>query len=219
MTTLFIVAHPDDEAFGPAGTIARIADRGERVVVVSLCKGNRPGAEYVESSRVKAFRQSCAMLGAEWEMYSNSDVALDEREATITIEQVIKKYQPNVVYTHNIGDLHRDHIIVATATIVACRPTPTSPVDALFMFEMPGTSEWTFGVTNHVFNPSMYVDVSDYMQQRHAALALYQTEMRPYPDARSAEAVDILAKHRGKQVGFNYAEAFQQVFSRVHKTL
>lgn len=214
MTTMVIVAHPDDEAFGLAGTIARIAKSGERVIVVSLCKGNRPGAEYVESSRVRSFQASCEHLGAEWKLFSNSDVGLDEREAAAIIENMVKTYCPTTVYTHNINDLHRDHVIVANATIVACRPTPTSTVDKLLMFEIPGTSEWLFGSTGTTFVPSVYVDVGDYMEIKQHVLSLYNTELRSFPDARSIESVCVLARHRGKQVGVDYAEAFQLVFSR-----
>jgi len=45
MKILFIFAHPDDEAYGPAGTISKLAKDGNDVVVVSLCNGRRPGME------------------------------------------------------------------------------------------------------------------------------------------------------------------------------
>lgn len=218
MTTLVIVAHPDDEAFGPAGTIASLTASGEHVVVVSLCKGNRPGAEYVESGRVRAFRESCKMLGAEWQLFSNSDVMLDEREAALTIEAAIVRYKPEVVYTHSFSDLHRDHQIVAQATLTACRPKPTSTVNMLLTFEIPGTTEWTFGASKPVFTPTVFVDVEDQMELKRDVIALYSTETYEFPDARSVDAIEVMAKSRGKQIGVNYAEAFQLVFARVHKT-
>jgi len=45
-------------------------------------------------------------------------------------------------------------------------------------------------------------------------LSLYTTETYAYPDARSIEAMEVRAKFRGTQVGVNFAEAFQLVFSK-----
>lgn len=218
MTTLVIVAHPDDEAFGPAGTIARLTSSGERVVVISLCKGDRPGAEHVSSGRVRSFRLCCEMLGAEWKIFSNSDVLLEEREAATTIETMIRMYQPEVVYTHSFSDLHRDHRIVAQAVLTACRPKPESSVMSVLTFEIPGTTEWSFG-SQQPFEPNVFVDVSEFMDIKRQAIALYSTETYDFPDARSVESVEIMAKNRGKQCGFTAAEAFQLIYARVHKTL
>ena len=61
MNILFIFAHPDDEAYGPAGTIAKLS-KHNNVSVVSLCQGNRPGNEKVSENRQKSFKEYWALL-------------------------------------------------------------------------------------------------------------------------------------------------------------
>ncbi len=56
-----------------------------------------------------------------------------------------------------------------------------------------------------------------YITLKQLALSKYTTETYDYPDARSVESMITLSKYRGYQVGFNYAEAFQLVFSRYRK--
>lgn len=217
MNILFVVAHPDDEAFGPAGTIAKLA-KDNIVTVVSLCKGNRPGAEAVADSRIEAFTNSCKILGAESIVYSSSDLHLDYHQALADIETSICKVKPNIVYTQNISDIHIDHSTTARACMAACRPTLNSTVTQLYMFEIPGSTDWSFGKLEPRFVPNIYVDITDYIELKKQAMALYKTETYEFPDARSIEAMETLAKYRGYAVGIPYAEAFQLVFAHDRKT-
>ena len=76
MRVVFIFAHPDDEAYGPAGTIHQLANKGHDVTVVSMCKGDRPGAEEVSTGRMEAFEKSCETLGAKPIMFLGHDCKL-----------------------------------------------------------------------------------------------------------------------------------------------
>jgi LmbE family N-acetylglucosaminyl deacetylase len=211
MTILFVIAHPDDEVFGPAGTIAKLATTND-VYIVCLCKGNRPGAEQVEFDRQRAFQESCKLLGATPLQYYNSDTKLTLEDATNIITAAIGQYAPEVVYTHNISDLHQDHRITAEACLIACRPKPTSSVRALFMFEVAAASDWAFGQIEPQFVPNVYIDIEKTLAKKRKALKLYPTELYEYPDARSIKSVDIMAENRGRQCGKTYAEAFKLVF-------
>jgi LmbE family N-acetylglucosaminyl deacetylase len=208
---LFAFAHPDDEAFGPAGTIAKLSLE-HRVWVLSLCRGNRPGAEDVEEGRRNAFFESCGMLGANAIMGMENDVHLDYHIAVATISQYVKQCGIHAVYTHNLGDLHRDHRITAEAAMVACRPRPDSTVDQLFMCEQG--SDMSFGTIGTRFAPNYYNDVTDQMTLKKSVLSMYNTEVYPFPDARSVDSMEAMAIRRGAEVGVSFAEAFQLVFSR-----
>ena len=213
MKILFIFAHPDDEAFGPAGTIAKLAREGNQIWIVSMCQGNRPGAEDVAISRQTAFASSCTALGAYPVLLKSDDVYLDYHIAVNEITRIVNSIKPDTVYTHSLADIHRDHRITAEACMVACRPKPESSVQSLYMCEIPASSDWAFDQFGK-FQPQVYVDITEYMEIKRIVMELYSTEVYKYPDARSIKSMEVMAQNRGRQVGLEYAEAFQLVYSR-----
>ena len=212
MKILFLVAHPDDEAYGPAGTIAKLSKDND-VIVISLCNGARPGSEHVKESRSSAFIKSCTLLGARWVMYDNDDCSLEYRNTLAQVEMIINYHKPDIVYTHNISDIHKDHSLLADCCLVACRPKPGSLVKELYFFEIPSSTDWAFGQIEPRFNPNRFIDITEYIAKKKEAMHLYTTEIYKWPDARSIKAIELSAENRGRQVGAEYAEAFQLVFS------
>lgn len=218
MKILFVFAHPDDEAYGAGGTIAKLSADNE-VYVLALCQGNRPGAETVATSRQEAFFNTCSQLGVTSMSFKHyNDLDLEFLDAVREIEKAVNDIKPEIVYTNNISDLHKDHRIMAEAALAVCRPKPNSTVKKLYMCEMPAATEWSFGLINGSFNPNTFVDITDYIDLKKAVLGNYTTETYEYPDARSVKAMEVMAMQRGKQAGVMYAEAFQLVFSLDRKT-
>ena len=211
MNILFVLAHPDDESYGPAGTIANLSIN-HTVLVKILCNGARPGAEHVAVNRQLALSRACAMLGADVVHGGVPDLGLNYRYAAQEIERTIAYFAPTAVYTNNISDINADHRVVAEACLIACRPKPTCGVRELYFSEIVSSTSWSFNQLQPAFIPNMYVDITDTIDLKRQALELYETETYVYPDARSVEATLALAKYRGSQVGMEYAEAFNQVF-------
>jgi N-acetylglucosamine malate deacetylase 1 len=210
---LFVFAHPDDEAFGPAGTIRKLTASGHRVWVASLCRGNRPNAEYVEEARQQTFQRVCQMLGANSVIGEADDVHLDYTHAVEHISQLVQQLDIDVVYTHHRDDLHRDHKLTAEAALVACRPKADCTVKRLYMCE--NSVHWATGT---IMQANQWVDITDYMDTKRTVLSWYDTETYEYPDARSVESMEALAVLRGTQIGACFAEAFQLVFAHDRKT-
>lgn len=214
MKALFVIAHPDDEAYGPYGTMARLVQEGHKVTLFCLCNGQRPGAESVSADRVFALKANCEQLDIEWKIWDNKDLSLELNDTAHLLTTLISNGQYDVVYTHNISDINHDHRVVADAAMIACRPKPNSSVKELYFFEVPSSTDWTFSQIKPVFEPTTYVDISDYIETKKLALSRYHTETYEFPDARSIEATTTLAKYRGYQAGLEYAEAFRLVFCR-----
>ena len=59
------------------------------------------------------------------------------------IEKIIKKYDPEIVFTTPASDLNKDHQIVNESTIIATRVTNSS-VKKLFAYELPGPEKKFF---------------------------------------------------------------------------
>jgi len=218
MNVLFLIAHPDDEAYGPFGTISKLTSQGHNVHILCLCNGARPTAEQVSFDRQKAFEKNCNSLNVSYEMLDNKDLTLELPKVTQTVDEHVNNNSYNIVYTHSPSDLNRDHRYLAEAALVACRPRPNSSVDKLFYFEVPSSSDWSFNQIEPAFKPNHYEEIClNDLFLKEQALKRYTTETYEFPDARSVEAAVTLAKYRGYQVGVNYAEAFQLVFSRSRK--
>ncbi len=213
MNILFILAHPDDESYGPAGTIAKLA-QDHNVTVVSLCNGSRPGNDNVAAYRSGIFSRNCELVNAKWKIYNSQDCTLEYDSVLKTVEALVDFDKPDVVYTHNISDIHRDHRLVAECCMVACRPKPESTVQALYMCEIPASTEWGFGQFGD-FKPNTFVDITDFMPHKIKMLEQYKSEVYKHPDARSVENMRVLAEKRGMNVGVRFAEAFQLVFQKL----
>ena len=212
LNILFLIAHPDDEAYGPYGTIAKLS-KDHNVTVFCVCNGERPGNVKVSSDRVFAFKDNCERLDIDWRIQNNPDCGLEYRSTLSNVEGIIEHFKPDVVYTHSPTDLHSDHKLLGETALVACRSKPSSTVKELYFFEIPAFAHTT------EFKPNVFVDITEFIHLKKQALSAYKTETYDFPDARSVEAVETLAKFRGYAVGIPYAEAFQLVFAHDRKTL
>ena len=218
-TVAVIAAHPDDEVLGCGATIARHAAAGEKVHVLIVGEGatsrdatrNRATMQAQLSELARSARKAHAILGsAGLEMLGFPDNRLDSvdlLDVVKPIETFLGKVSPEIVYTHFPADLNLDHRVVSEAVQVACRPLPGSVLRQLLMFEVASSTEWRIASPT-VFNPNYYVEISATLERKTQALSAYSAEMRPWPHARSLEAVQALAKWRGASVGVPAAEAF-----------
>lgn len=215
-TILIVAAHPDDEALGCGGTIARHAAAGDRVEILFLTDGQ--GARGVDAAEQAAARRKMAeaaatALGAAAPHFEAlPDNAIDTvplLDVVRLIERRAADIRPSVVYTHHAGDLNIDHRIAQQAVLTAFRPQPGSSVRALYAFETPSATDYAGYARPGGFAPNRFVNIEATWSAKRAALEAYAPEMRPAPHSRSFEAVEALARWRGASVGLPMAEAFE----------
>lgn len=209
---LVIAAHPDDEALGCGGTIARHVAEGDDVHVLFVADGETSRVMAAKPNRNIAAFEASKVLGTQPPIFFDyADQKLDTLpllEITQDIESVVANIKPTIVYTHHAGDLNNDHRIVHQAAMTALRPLPGSTVRAIYAFEVLSSTEWGTG-----FWPNHFVDIWNHLHRKFDALEKYEAEMRPYPHARCSESVTALARIRGTSVGVNMAEAFMTLRS------
>ncbi|HET7086173.1 MAG TPA: PIG-L deacetylase family protein [Rhizomicrobium sp.] len=216
-----VVAHADDEVLGCGGTLKRHTAAGDEVWTIVLADGetsrfaDSPPDDFVRAriaERRAAAQRSSEALGVEHlHIHEFPDNRLDTRpllEIVRVVEQHIHKIGPDMVYTHHSGDVNIDHRLVHEAVITACRPGPGHPVKDLLFFETPSSTEWQPAHSAQAFLPNWFVDISETLEHKLAALKHYDQEMRPWPHPRSYEGVRHLASWRGASVGCAAAEAF-----------
>jgi LmbE family N-acetylglucosaminyl deacetylase len=224
MKVLIVAAHPDDEILGCGATAARLAQEGSEVYFAILGEGitSRHGArEAAETGQLSLLHEhthaAARMIGVkEVFLHKLPDNRLDTiplLEVVKKIEDLVKKLEPEVIYTHHAGDLNIDHGIVNRAVLTATRPLAGHPVREIYTFEVPSSTEWAFQRLEPIFRPNVFVDISHTLEAKIAAMACYQTEARQFPHPRSPEALRAIATRWGSVAGFGAAEAFELVRS------
>ena len=207
---LVVVAHPDDEVIGCGGTIARHVKNGETVQVVFLADGF--GSRDNGVDRSKQANEAAIFLGCNPPIFLNlPDNQLDTLpllNIVKKVEAIVSRFKPDIVYTHNFGDLNIDHQITHRAVITACRPEPGFSVKEIYSFEVLSATHWQSRSMGVPFVPNYFVNISDYIELKINALHFYDQEMRDYPHIRSYNSVEDLSKFRGGLVGVKNAEAF-----------
>lgn len=215
-TVLVVGAHPDDEVLGAGGTIAKHADAGHEVYILIVTEGatQQYSDESLVDEKMEEARRCAQHLGVEEVRFGGlPDMRLDDLphvEINEVIEAVVHDIEPDTVYTHARTDVNRDHDEVYDSTLVATRPG--SGVERVLGYEVPSSTDWS--ATEKCFNPSVYVDIGEYLDAKIEAFSKYQTEVRSFPHPRSDHVLRSLAHVRGAGAGYEAAEAFVHVRER-----
>jgi N-acetylglucosamine malate deacetylase 1 len=210
---LVVAAHADDEVLGCGGTIAKHSSSGDKVYVVFMTNGvSSRNAKINEiKHRKKASEEAAKILGVslihQLDFPDNKMDSVALLDIVQSIEGLISKIKPEVIFTHHIGDLNIDHQVTHKAVMTACRPQPDFCVKEIYSFEIPSSTEWqTPGYLS--FIPNVFIDISEQSKLKQNALEAYNQEMHHSPHSRSIKNVMRLSKLRGNSVGLKYSEAF-----------
>lgn len=211
---LIVAAHPDDEVLGVGGTLIKHIKNGDQASVLVLSDGETSKDTKIDiQKRQNQAKKVSKLFGlSELIMKKLPDQKFDTiplLDINKQIEEVVKKIKPDIVYTHCPTDLNLDHQITCQSVMTACRPQPGFSVKKILAFETLSSTEWQIKDKANIFCPTEYVDITNFIDKKIEILKEYPDELRDFPHPRSIKGVEILAKYRGMEVGYNYAEAFQ----------
>lgn len=207
-------AHPDDEILGAGGTLVRHVNDGHEVHAIVVADGasSRAPDEMMVTLEQDATRAAKLIGFASLRLQSLPDQRLDTVpfiELTQIIESLLDEIRPHVVYTHFPGDVNVDHGLVARATWTACRPYARSQLRRFAVFETPSSTEWAWPLNESGLQPNLFVDISETLDTKIAAMECYQSELRDYPHPRSSRSLRERAAYWGSQVGRLAVEPFR----------
>jgi N-acetylglucosamine malate deacetylase 1 len=217
---LVVSVHPDDETLGCGGTLLKhkkdgsilnwliitnaIADDGWNPQIIE----NRQ-KEIIEVSRLYGFEKVIKL--------DFPTTRLDEVPFSSIIAKVsnaIKEIEPNVVYINNRSDIHSDHKIAFNA-VMSCTKTFRYPfIQRICMYECLSETEFAPALTENVFVPNVFVDITDYIDKKLEIMSVFASEVMPDNLPRSYNAIKALAAYRGSRIGVEYAEAFSLLFEK-----
>ncbi|MFH0774346.1 MAG: PIG-L deacetylase family protein [bacterium] len=223
MRVLVVAAHPDDEVYGVGGTLARHKEAGDETFVCIVTEGcsqqyrdlgEKKLAEITHQKKKEA-KESAKILGVKEVFFLDlPDMQLDtiaHTELNGAIESCIKEVKPDILYTHHWGDVNKDHKLVFESTMVATRPGISWQIKRVLLYETPSSTEWNAPLPEAVFLPNVYVDISETLKKKLAAMKAYKSELRPFPHPRSIKAVKTYSEKNGLVVAKSAAEAFRLI--------
>lgn len=193
-------AHPDDIEIGMGGTVAKLNGMGYDVNLVVATLPNFINTDTKEQRRIEATMSAKVMGSKQPDFLDLSpDEIIFNRKFTTLIDQIIRKYKPDAIFTQWIGDSHQDHQALTRAVMAASRDS-----NNLFMYEttIPG------GVTESAFRPQLYVDISETLEIKKNALNCFDSQKIRCGDPWIGAIVGR-SLFRGYQMNVKHAEVFE----------
>jgi len=220
---LLIFAHPDDEILGMGGFIAKNINKSFFKVIFiaegSSCRffNEEKNLEKVVNSiklRNKMALDSLKFLGIKNVVFYNLPCGMLDQVSILKInkiiEEEIKSFRPDNIFTHSQIDCNNDHRIVQRSVMMATRPSVINKnIKKIFSCEILSSTEWSYSET---FSPNYFEILSNQnLKKKIAAMKFYNSEYQKEPYPRNSRGIQALATFRGLQSGHEYAEAFKLI--------
>jgi LmbE family N-acetylglucosaminyl deacetylase len=222
---LSIHAHPDDQEFTVAGTLAKWARAGSRIVTVCLTRGTAGSNEWTPADmtreklaviREDEQRRACERLGIREVVFLDyEDGALEPTLALRRdVTRLIRRYRPDAVIcgdptvrfygTRSLN--HPDHRVAADVTLDAVFPS----AETRFIFPELLDDGLAPHKVKQVFvhgaeRATAYVDIADVLDVKLAALREHRSQLG---DRDPTATITEWARMQGRPHGLAAAESF-----------
>jgi len=197
---LVISPHIDDEVLGCGGVI----DDRFHVHYCGVEKFRRVSGEVRQQEAAECGRY----LGFSMSINLENEVNSYQQGALIgQLESVINEHVPKTLFLP-YPSYNQDHRAVLDAALVATRPHDSNhDVKNILLYEQVHVSNWPYRenlIDGRTFNPSYFVSID--IERKIQAYKIHASQVR---EMRSPDRIMTMAKWRGYQSGFDYAEGFQ----------
>lgn len=221
-----IQAHPDDQEFTVAGTLAKWARQGCQVISVIVTSGD---AGSNDPTKGADYKSSLALLREDEQAAANLTLGIletaflhypdGELEATLQLRKdltrLIRQYKPELVVTGDPTRVfygsdyinHPDHRAAAEAAVYATFPSAGT---RLIFTDLLDEGYEPHNVRKLYLHgdekPDLWVDISETLELKIAALKKHASQLG---DWDPAEMIRKWSAETGKEKGLEAAEAFR----------
>ena len=216
LDAIAIGAHPDDIELYVGGTLIKLAALGHRTGVVDMVRGEL-GTRGTPRLRAREAAASAKVLGisVRENLKLKDGQIFDTPEARLRVVKVLRKYRPELVFTHYWDDKHPDHVYTSRIVTQACYLAGLAKIETgqerfrpnkIFYFQLP-----------YQVHPSFFVDVSAHFARKMEALRCFKSQLFD-PDSVEPEtylsvpqflsAHESMERYYGKLIQTDFAEAF-----------
>jgi N-acetylglucosamine malate deacetylase 1 len=214
---LAIAAHRDDVEQTCGGTLLHMAARNLRTAILDLTQGEA-GTRGTAEDRAREAAESASLLGVGWRQALDlPDGAVENTlENRIKIARVIRRLRPRVVILPYWQARHPDHAIAGVLGYDACFVAGLAKIDTGSPAYRP--FKIIYASLYADVRPSFVVDITPFIEQRHAALMAYKSQYANQPaggalfvpEEEIRERTFAEARHYGLLAGVKYGEPFVQ---------
>ncbi len=212
MKILVVSPHPDDETLGAGGTLIKFKKKGAKIFWLNITDVTEElgwDKAFIEH-RKKQIKNVNDFYGFE----GFYDLAFpptklyqtDEGELIGAIKAIFDKVEPEWIIIPGQYDAHSDHHVVYSCCMAAAKTFRAPYIKRITTMEI--LSETDYGFQKERFEPNLFIDITDELEEKIKAMKIYDTEIEEIPFPRSLENIRALAITRGGQCVSQYAEAF-----------
>lgn len=218
---LAVGSHPDDVELSCSGTIAKEVDRGKKVGILDLTRGEL-GTRGTAETREREAKAAAEILGVVMRHNMEFSDGFFENNVAHQLEiiKIIRKYQPEIVLCNAIEDRHIDHAKGAKLVSDACFLSGLRKIETIS--EGESQDAWR---PKHVYHyiqwknlkPDFAVDISGYMDVKMKSVLAYKTQFfdqnsnepdTPISSSNFLESITYRARDLGRLINTEYAEGF-----------
>lgn len=207
---LVIAAHPDDEIFGPGGTLAKYASEGKNIfaIIFSFGEQSHPWLQkaVTAKTRVRECKAAADIISCKNTLFlgfkeGNFRHDIKKKGFASKFRNIIASINPSKIFVHSSRDLHPDHRAVHKITLSTLTAMKSNA--EVYVYEI-----WTPFVISREM-PKLVVDTTHYFDKKLDALKKFRSQYFSY--TLLLPAVYLRALFTGYEYGFKYAEAFTRV--------
>ncbi len=219
---LVFTAHPDDAELACAGTIISHIERGKKVGIVDLTKGEL-GTRGTPEIRASEAAEATKVMGLHVrENLGFRDGFFTEDELhKLEVVKMIRKYQPELILANAIRDRHPDHgrasRLVSEASFIAGLKMVETSVDNEIQAAWRPKNIYHYIQSNFI-TPDFVVDVSSAWEKKMEAIKCFKSQFydpaskEPSTFISSPEFMKML-ESRGKELGHSIGAAYGEGFT------
>ncbi|HSB56411.1 MAG TPA: PIG-L family deacetylase [Nitrosopumilaceae archaeon] len=201
MNVLAIGAHPDDLEIGCFATLAKHYLDGDKIFGAMVTNGELGGDVDIRREEQEATAKEIEMK-LFFGNFPDGDVR-DNAALVTFLDNIIKKYEIDVIYTHSENDRHQDHRAIARASLSAARTA-----GEVYCYE-------DLSLVSS-FSPQLFVDVTETFHVKKSALSKFKSQS----NRTFIDGLEGIAKFRASQCRLSgrLCEAFEirRVFKNGH---
>ena len=209
---LIFAAHADDEIIGPGGTIRRMASAGCAVTVVIFTKGetaysSEDEKKTIAETRARESAEAAKILGVAKTVNLGLPCqgVMNTKDLYQKCVEIIRSFQPEVIFSHYREDKHRDHRTVSEITEEAWWKAQENVLSDLGKPWM-ASGFFFYEIFELFTRPSIVVDITGFLDRKLEAMRSQQSQLKVVPGIM--EHIEGLAKVRGAAAGVGRGEAF-----------